>query len=226
MGRVAPWQPPVQPVPLISLMEAQTLIYGYARVSTQDQDTTIQIKALLDAGCNCIVSEKRSGKDNDREQLQTILHMLKNGDELVVYRIDRLARSLSHLSSIIDHLCKVGATLRSLTEPINNETIAGRALLGILGVFAQMERELIRERTQAGLRDARARGVILGRRARYTKEDEARARELYRDGLNIKQICELTNASRPTVKKALFGSIFTPKAGEPNFHLLRQSDKK
>lgn len=139
---------------------------GYARVSSDDQDCTIQEEALKDAGCSVIRSEKRSGTTAaGREELETVLSFLRPGDTLVVTRIDRLARSVADLEKIVGRLQERGAHLRATTQPIDTSTPAGMAFLQMLGVFAQFETAIRRERQMEGIAKAKAKGVYKGRPA-------------------------------------------------------------
>jgi len=135
---------------------------GYARVSTVDQDTALQLSALRAARCDRIEQEKRSAVKY-RPVLDKLLEDLRSGDELVVYKLDRLARSLQHLLQIIERITTVGASLRSLTEPISMDTAAGRMMIQVLGAVAEFERSLIRERAIAGMVEALKAGRRLGR---------------------------------------------------------------
>ena len=137
--------------------------YGYARVSTLEQDTAMQLTALRRAGCSVVFEEKISAAKK-RPRLDELLGLIGRGDVLVVYKLDRLARSLMHLLSIIDHLQQRGAKLKSLTEPVDADTAAGRMFLQVLGSVAEFERSLIRERCIAGQIEAMRRGKMLGRR--------------------------------------------------------------
>ena len=140
---------------------------GYARVSTIDQDTSLQLSALRAARCDTIVQEKRSAVKY-RPYLEKLLSDLKKGDVLIVYKLDRLARSLQHLLSILERLNKVGATLKSLTEPISPDTAAGRMMIQVLGSVAEFERALIRERSMAGQLEAMKAGRLFGKRPRLS----------------------------------------------------------
>lgn len=139
------------------------MLIGYARVSTQEQETGMQIDALKRAGVEKIHEEKRSGGDRKRPVLEAVLADLRPGDEFVVYKLDRIARSLSHLLEILDRIEKAGASFRSLTEVIDTSSPAGRMMMQIIGAFAEFERELIRERTRAGMQAALERGSKFGR---------------------------------------------------------------
>jgi DNA invertase Pin-like site-specific DNA recombinase len=137
---------------------------GYARVSTTDQDLTIQVVALEAAGCNLIRSEKRSGTSAAaREELKAILAFLKRGDTLTVTRIDRLVRSIGDLQDIVRELRAKGVALKATEQPIDTSTAAGKAFLDMLGVFAEFETNLRRERQMEGIKAAKARGVYKGR---------------------------------------------------------------
>jgi DNA invertase Pin-like site-specific DNA recombinase len=138
------------------------MLVGYARVSTQEQDTDMQRRALRRAGCKVIYEEQRSAVSK-RPKLDELLATLTAADTLVVYKLDRLARSLKQLLTIVEHLETIGAGFKSLTEPINTDTSAGKLMMQMLGAFAEFERSLIVERTKSGMRAAKERGVVLGR---------------------------------------------------------------
>ena len=151
--------------------------YGYARVSTIDQDTSLQLSALKAAACDRIIQERRSAV-KQRPALQALLHEIGPGDQLVIYKLDRLARSLNHLLQILEHLRGRGAQLRSLTEPIDCGTAAGRMFLQVLGAVAEFERSLIRERCMAGQLEALKRGRQIGRPSRIPLQDRSEIVEL------------------------------------------------
>jgi DNA invertase Pin-like site-specific DNA recombinase len=151
-------------------------LIGYARVSTDDQLMSAQIDALCTAGCVEVVEERASGGSRTRPQLVRLLRRLRSGDTLVVVRIDRLARSLSHLLEIIEGLRARGVHFRSLGNPIDTSSPQGVFTLQVLGAAAEFERALIRERTLAGLAAARARGRIGGNPALRARDPTARAR--------------------------------------------------
>jgi DNA invertase Pin-like site-specific DNA recombinase len=135
---------------------------GYARVSTEDQDLSAQRAALTSAGCEVIYEEKASGGSRARPRLAEALYNIKAGDTLVVTKIDRLARSLAHLLEVIDELTGKGAAFRSLSDPIDTAGPSGRLVLQMLGAVAEFERALVRERTVAGLKHAKAQGRVGG----------------------------------------------------------------
>lgn len=156
--------------------------FGYARVSTDGQDVAMQVEALRKAGVNRVVRETRSGALHLPE-LESLVSRLKPGDVLVVFKVDRLARSLRALLSLQDRLAVSGVSLRSLTEPIDTGTPIGRAFFQLLGVFSELERNLIRERCAAGREAARARGVVIG--SVPTVYTEKRVKALAATGLTV-----------------------------------------
>lgn len=131
---------------------------GYSRVSSEDQNTDLQTDALRKAGCEVIFTDKASGADRSRPQLAACLQSLKPQDTLIVWKVDRLARSLGHLIEIIDGLHKQGIEFVSIMDVIDTRTAMGRAMFQITGVFAELERNVIRERTKAGITAAKSRG--------------------------------------------------------------------
>jgi len=140
------------------------MLIGYARVSTDDQETTTQESALKKAGCKKIFPETASGGRWDRPQLARALDQLRAGDVLVVWKLDRLSRSLKDLLTIMERIDQLGAGFRSLTEAIDTTTPGGRMMMQMIGSFGEFERSMIRERTKAGLESARKQGRIGGRR--------------------------------------------------------------
>jgi DNA invertase Pin-like site-specific DNA recombinase len=158
------------------------LIYGYARVSTQEQELGTQAEALRKAGVDFIFEEKRSGSDTKRAELEKVLTLLGPGDTLVVYKLDRIARSLRHLLLILDRLGAQGAQFRSLTETIDTSTAAGRMMMQIVGAFAEFELEMIRERTRTGLHAAMRRGAKPGRPRAMQPAEEIEAVRLVMSG--------------------------------------------
>ena len=146
---------------------------GYARVSTDDQDTAVQVTALKSAGCERVYKEKSSGGRWDRPELHRLLDQLRKGDVLVVWKLDRLSRSLRDVLTIMERLTEAKAGFRSLTEAIDTTTAAGRMMMQMVGAFAEFERAMLRERTQAGLDSARREGRIGGRRPKLSSEQQA-----------------------------------------------------
>jgi len=140
-------------------------VYGYARVSTLDQDLTLQLTTLKAAGCSVVRAEKASGTRRDgRTELQVLLDFLQPGDVLMVTRIDRLARSMKDLQDIVHELKARGVSLKATEQPIDTATAAGKAFLDMLGVFAEFETNLRRERQLEGIRAAKAKGIYKGRK--------------------------------------------------------------
>lgn len=174
---------------------------GYARVSSTDQDCTIQEQALRDAGCTIIRSEKVSGTSREgRTELDTVLSFLREGDALVVTRIDRLARSVADLEEIVGTLRAKGAHLRALEQPVDTSTPAGKAFLQMLGVFAEFETALRRERQMEGIAKAKAAGVYKGRKPSVPAEEIQRLRA---DGMSPTEIARRLGVGRTSVYRAL-----------------------
>jgi DNA invertase Pin-like site-specific DNA recombinase len=145
---------------------------GYARVSTQEQDTRAQIAALEQAGCQKIFQEKASGGRWDRPELHRLLDQLRADDVVVVWKLDRLSRSLKDLLLTLERVEKVGADFRSLTESIDTSTPAGRMMMQMVGSFAEFERAMLRERTRNGMNEARKAGRVGGRRPKLTQQQQ------------------------------------------------------
>ena len=164
-------------------MKKGGLLLGYARVSkADDQDNAAQVKALRLAGCARVFEEKASGGRWDRPQLHNVLGQLREGDVLVVWKLDRLSRSLKDLLHIMEKVSDAGAGFRSITEAVDTTTSAGRMLMQMLGSFAEFERSMVRERTRAGLAAARERGVRLGRPAKLSPHQQQEVLKAVRDG--------------------------------------------
>jgi DNA invertase Pin-like site-specific DNA recombinase len=176
-------------------------VIGYARVSTTDQDLSIQEAALRAAGCDTIRAEKRSGTTTQgREALQTVLDFLRPGDVLMVTRIDRLARSIGDLQDIVRTVKVRGALLKATEQPIDTGTAAGKCFLDMLGVFAEFETNLRKERQLEGIAKAKERGVYKGRPASI---DVARVRELKAQGMRPVDIAKTLGIGRASVYRAL-----------------------
>jgi DNA invertase Pin-like site-specific DNA recombinase len=154
------------------------MLVGYVRVSTNEQNTALQRNALESAGCELIFEDKISGKTSERPGLKKVLKTLTAGDTLVVWKLDRLGRSMRHLVTLIEELRVSGINFRSLTDSIDTSTPMGRFFFHVMGALAEMERELIVERTRAGLAAAREEGRIGGRRPKLTPEQWAQAGRL------------------------------------------------
>ncbi|KMW58436.1 putative DNA invertase [Candidatus Rhodobacter oscarellae] len=176
--------------------------YGYARVSTTDQDLTIQREALLGAGCEVIREEKVSGTSRQgREELATLLEFLREGDTLVVTRLDRLARSLDDLSGIVRELEAKGVALKATEQPVDTGSAAGKAFFQMLGVFAEFETNLRRERQMEGIAKAKAAGVYKGRRASIDVDEVKRLRD--EESLGATQISRKLGIARTSVYRVL-----------------------
>jgi DNA invertase Pin-like site-specific DNA recombinase len=174
---------------------------GYARVSTHDQDLTIQVEALRAAGCDVIREEKASGTTTEgRDELQTVLDFLRPGDVLTVTRIDRLARSIGDLAQIVRQIEAKGAGLACTEQPVDTSTAAGKAFLGMLGVFAEFETNIRRERQLEGIAKAKAEGVYKGRKASI---DAERVRQMHADGAGATAIAKALGIGRASVYRLL-----------------------
>ncbi|WP_174888568.1 recombinase family protein [Candidatus Hamiltonella defensa] len=176
---------------------------GYMRVSKNDQNTDLQQKSLICANCDQIFEDKISGKTDQRPGLKRALNCLKTGDTLVVWKLDRLGRSIKHLIALISELEDKGIHFHSLTDAIDTSTSAGRFFFHVMSALAQMERELIVERTLAGLAVARSQGRIGGRRSVFSKADQAQAARLLAKGHSRKEVAMLFNISLASVYKYL-----------------------
>lgn len=177
---------------------------GYARVSTEEQNANLQHDALKAAGCIKVFTDKASGSLDRRPQLDRLLDQLRPGDTVVVWRLDRLGRSLKHLIQVIEDLAEKGVGFRSLTEGMDSTTAGGKLIFSIFGALAEFERSLIRERTVAGLNAARARGRVGGRPPVMTPEKIKVARQLYdAQELTVEEIAKTIGVSRKTVYRHL-----------------------
>lgn len=176
-------------------------LIGYARVSSTDQDTSIQREALERAGCKVIRTEKASGTSRDgREELTLCLQLLDAGDTLVVTRIDRLARSVADLEGIVREIAAKGAHLRATEQPVDTGTPAGKAFLQMLGVFAEFETALRKERQMEGIAKAKAAGVYKGRKATVPVEEIKALKEA---GVTPSEIGRRLKVGRTSVYRAL-----------------------
>lgn len=183
--------------------------YGYARVSTTDQDLTIQETALRAAGCSVVRAEKATGARLDgRAELRTVLDFMRKGDTLVVTRIDRLARSIGDLATIVREIEGKGAALKATEQAIDTSTAAGKAFLGMLGVFAEFETNIRKERQLEGIAKAKAEGVYQGRKPSI---DPSELRQLRSQGLGATEIARRTGIARASVYRLL-----TAQAGYSN----------
>jgi len=181
-----------------------TTLIGYARVSTDDQDASLQHDALKVAGCIKVFTDKASGSLASRPQLDRMLDQLRPGDVVVVWRLDRLGRSLKNLIALVEDLAEKGVGFRSLTENIDTTTNGGKLVFHIFGALAEFERTLIRERTMAGLAAARARGRIGGRPPTMTPDKIKVARQMYDSREHtVEAIAKTLGVSRKTIYRHL-----------------------
>ncbi|MDP4024950.1 recombinase family protein [Methylobacterium sp. NEAU 140] len=176
-------------------------VYGYARVSTTDQDLSVQEAALHAAGCELVRAEKRSGATIEgRSELRTLMDFARKRDTIVVTRIDRLARSIADLAGIVRELETKGVALRATEQPIDTGSAAGKAFLGMLGVFAEFETNIRRERQLEGIAKAKAEGVYKGRPASI---DAAAVRALSAEGVGGSEIARRLGIGRASVYRLL-----------------------
>jgi len=178
------------------------MLIGYARVSTQDQTLDLQTDALTQAGCEKIFTDTTSGAKSERPGLQEAINHLRVGDTLVVWRLDRLGRTLKHLIATIAELSDKGIGFRSLQENMDTTTSGGKLIFHIFGALAEFEREVIKERTIAGLQAARARGRLGGRPKLQSRDPKkiALARQLYEGGnMPVQEICDTLHIPRATL---------------------------
>ncbi len=176
------------------------MLIGYARVSTDDQNLHLQRDALEGVGCERIFEDRRSGARTDRPGLATALDVARRGDTLVVWRLDRLGRSLKDLIELAERLDAAGIALRSLHDAIDTGSSGGRLVFHMFGALAEFERNLVRERTQAGLSAARARGRLGGRRKVLDPDKRRLAVQLYQERKHtVMEICRLMGISKPTL---------------------------
>ena len=186
-------------------------LIGYARVSTAEQDTALQTDALSRAGCEKIFEDTASGTKAERPGLAAALAYLREGDVLVVWRLDRLGRSLPHLIEVVDGLQARGVGFRSLTEDMDTTTPGGRLVFHVFGALGQFERDLIRERTRAGLAAAAARGRKGGRKPVVTADKLQRAKAYMAHGLTVREAATRVKVS----KTSLYVALQAERAAQP-----------
>ena len=177
----------------------QTVLIGYARVSTQDQNLDLQTEALTKAGCKRIFNDKISGSRAERPGLTKALEMLREGDTLIVWKLDRLGRSVKNLVDLVGELHKQGIQFKSLTDAIDTGTPSGRFFFHVMASLAEMERELTVERTRAGLEVARQLGRKGGRRRQMTESKIESAKKLLANGVPPRDVATNLGVSVPTL---------------------------
>ena len=182
---------------------ATGMTFGYARVSTTQQDEALQLDALVKAGVDKVFTDYASGATTSRPALDELLVQLRRGDRIVIWRLDRLGRSLRHLMDLVTELEHRGVALQSLSESIDTSTSGGKLIFHLFGALAEFERDLIRERTQAGLVAARARGRIGGRPTVWTPEKLATARSMLDVGRDVSTVARVLGVSRASIYRAL-----------------------
>ncbi|AZL61654.1 recombinase family protein [Cronobacter sakazakii] len=184
------------------------MLIGYVRVSTNDQNTALQRTALECAGCELIFEDKISGKTSERPGLKRVLKTLGKGDTLVVWKLDRLGRSMRHLVLLVEELRDRDINFRSLTDSIDTSTPMGRFFFHVMGALAEMERELIVERTRAGLAAARAQGRVGGRRPKFTAEQWDQMGRLIAAGESRQRVALIFDAGISTLYRRFPASSF------------------
>jgi DNA invertase Pin-like site-specific DNA recombinase len=192
------------------------MLVGYARVSTQDQNPALQLDALKAAGCEKLFVEKASGAQRDRPELSAALDYLRAGDSLVVWKLDRLARSLKQLIETVELLESRRIGLRSLTEAIDTTTAGGKLVFHVFGALAEFERSIIRERTKAGLEAARARGKKGGRPPALVAKDLAAAKAMLSDPeITMEEVAKRLQVAPSTLYRHLPGGRGALQETEP-----------
>ena len=182
-----------------------SVIYGYARVSSVDQDLTLQEDTLRAAGATLILKEKKSGTTTEgREELSRLLDFVREGDTIIITRIDRLARSIGDLSAIVDRLKAKGVSLKATEQPIDTSTPTGKAFLQMLGVFAKFETAIRKERQLEGIAKAKKEGVYKGRKATV---DGSKINELVAAGKGPTEIAKMLGIGRATVYRYLMTKV-------------------
>ncbi len=182
------------------------MLLGYARISTTDQDLALQRDALTAAGCERIFTDTMTATSTGRPELSRALAALSTGDTLIVWKLNRLGRSLPHLVQLVADLGARGIGFRSLSDPIDTQSTGGRLVLHIMGALAEFERSLIVERTQAGLQAAKKRGRKLGRPIKLTSAQVAHARSMLASGEDGRTVARSLGVARSTLYAAIKAS--------------------
>jgi DNA invertase Pin-like site-specific DNA recombinase len=195
------------------------MLLGYARVSKADnQDTAAQVGALEAAGCTRVYEERASGGRWDRPELHRLLDHLREGDALVVWKLDRLSRSLKDLLHILEKIDAAAASFRSLTEAIDTSGPAGRMMMQMLGSFAEFERAMVRERTRAGLKAAREQGRKGGRRPKLMPHQKSEILGMLAAGRSGADVARIFRVHRATISRIAAEARATPPAQSPSSH--------
>jgi DNA invertase Pin-like site-specific DNA recombinase len=185
-------------------VKAVTVKIGYARVSTEDLRLSLQLDALKQAGCSRIFREKVSGAYRDRPELNRMLDQLREEDVVIVWKLDRLARSTRNLLEIVEAIGHIGARFQSIAEPwANTTTHAGKMIMTIFAGIAEFERDLIRERTGAGRADAQIRGVRFGRPKKMNEEQRRLAQRLLKEGKSVREVARTFSVHPATLYRML-----------------------
>ncbi|NQU35614.1 MAG: recombinase family protein [Bacteroidetes bacterium] len=180
------------------------MLIGYVRISTTDQNLDLQLDSLKQVGCEKIYEDQASGAKTDRDGLNGALDLLRKGDTIVVWRLDRLGRSLKHLIEVMNQINDIGCYFKSVQENIDTSSPGGKLIFHVFGALAEFERDIIRERTKAGLAAAKARGRIGGRPRKMDKKKIGYARTLMDDPKNtVDDVCEILGVSRATLYRYL-----------------------
>ncbi|MGG2134542.1 recombinase family protein [Bacillus sp. S2(2024)] len=175
------------------------MIFGYARISTKHQNLDMQIDELKKYGCEEIVTEQESGANQQREQLNQLLNKLRKDDTLIVYKLDRLGRTMQQLVMLLNHFREKGINFVSMKDGIDTSTTMGRFLYHIFGAMAEMEREVINERVKSGIASAKARGRMGGRKKSHSEKQIQGMLEMIRLGRSKKEVQEIFGVSRTTL---------------------------
>lgn len=178
-------------------------LIGYARCSTADQSLDLQLDALKEAGCTKLFSEKASGKNTERPELEKALEYMREGDTLVIYKFDRLSRSTKDMLSIAEKLKERGINLKSLSDDIDTSSAYGQFFFTICAAFAQLEREMIVSRTNAGLAAAKARGRVGGRKELVTKDKAITAKKMLDEGMSGAEVSKVIGLSKATMYRGI-----------------------
>lgn len=180
------------------------MIFGYARVSTSDQNLDLQLDALNKEGCEKIFADKISGKTTNRPELDKLLEQLRPGDKVVVYKLDRLGRSLKHLIEQVEDFKKKQIEFESIQEKIDTTSPTGNLIFHLFGAIAEFERGIIRERIKAGMEAGRARGKAGGRPSKLTEQQIKQLKKLYEDkNIPIRDLCEMFKTTKTSLYRYL-----------------------